>query len=110
MIWKYVKPLKDIGNIYDFEESEKIEFPDSYISVVKKYNGGRPEKNIYDTDKTKERTIKSLLSFNDDDRETIRKTAENLKEELGGKSLAFASDNFGNLICFDKKDIASLGC
>lgn len=106
MNWKYVKPLKKTDSIYDFEESEKVEFPDSYIATVKKFNGGRPEKSIYDTDKTKERTIKSLLSFNDDDRETIRRTAENLKEELNGKYIAFASDNFGNLICFDKKDMS----
>lgn len=104
MNWKYVKPLKSESNIKEFEEKYSFDFPDSFIEIVKKYNGARPENDSYDTDKTKERTIKSLLSFNKDDKETIWKINEWSAEELGDKYVAFAIDHFGNLICFSKRD------
>lgn len=104
MNWKYVKPLKTESDFKEFEEKYSFEFPYSFREIVKKYNGARPEKDIYDTDKTKERTIKSLLSFNKDDKETIWKINECSTEELGDKYVAFAIDHFGNLICFSKSD------
>lgn len=104
MNWKYVKALKSKNAIAEFETSYKIRFPDSFKEIVAKYNGGRPENDIYDTDKTKERTIKSILSFNQDDKETIWKINEWSAEVLGDKYVAFAIDHFGNLICFSKSD------
>ena len=47
------------------------------------------------------RELKSFLSFNTDDRETVWKIYEWNKDELSNKYVAFAIDNFGNLICFD---------
>ena len=88
----------------DFESTFKFEFPDSFKEIVSNYNGGRPERDVYDTDKTKERTIKSLLSFNKDDKETIWKIAEWNKDELKSDYVAFAIDHFGNLICFSVRD------
>jgi hypothetical protein len=104
MNWKYVKALKSEKAITEFEKNYGIEFPDSFKETVGKFNGGRPERDIYDTDKTKGRTIKSLLSFNKDDKETIWKIAEWSADELGEKYIAFAIDHFGNLICFSKSD------
>lgn len=104
MNWKYVKALKSENAIAEFEKAYKIEFPDSFKELVTKFNGGRPEKDVYDTDKTKERTIKSILSFNQDDKETIWKINEYSTEELGDKYVAFAIDHFGNLLCFSKSD------
>ena len=104
MNWKYIKPLKSERNIKEFEEKYRFEFPDSFKETIKKCNGARPEKDIYDTDKTKERTIKSLLSFNKEDKETIWKINEWNTEELGDKYVAFAIDQFGNLICFSRSD------
>ena len=104
MNWKYVKALKSENAIAEFEKAYKIEFPDSFKEIVTKFNGGRPEKDVYDTDKTKERTIKSILSFNQDDKETIWKINEYSTEELGDKYVAFAIDHFGNLLCFSKSD------
>ena len=104
MNWKYVKALKNENAIVEFEKAYKIEFPDSFKEIVTKFNGGRPEKDVYDTDKTKERTIKSILSFNQDDKETIWKINEYSTEELGDKYVAFAIDHFGNLLCFSKSE------
>ena len=104
MNWKYIKSIKFQDSIKEFEETYRFEFPESFKEIAEKYNGARPEKDIYDTNKTKERTIKSLLSFNKDDKETIWKINEYSTEELGDKYVAFAIDHFGNLICFSKSD------
>lgn len=104
MNWKYVKALKSKNAIKEFEVAFKFEFPDSFKETVANYNGGRPEKDTYDTDKTKERTIKSLLSFNKEDKETIWKIADWNKDELKDDFIAFAIDHFGNLICFSVSD------
>lgn len=104
MNWKYIKPLKNENAIKEFEETYNFVFPDSFKEIVKKNNGARPEMDIYDTNLTKERTIKSLLSFNKDDKESIWKIAEWNKGELNEKFIAFAIDHFGNLICFHIND------
>ena len=104
MNWKYVKALKTENLIKEFEATFKFEFPVSFIDTVVNYNGGRPEMDVYDTDKTKERTIKSLLSFNKEDKETIWKIAEWSKDELKDDYIAFAIDHFGNLLCFSVSD------
>ena len=104
MNWKYIKALKFQDIIKEFEEAYIFEFPECFRETVKKYNGARPEMDVYDTDKTKERTIKSLLSFNKDDKETIWKINDYCSEELDDRYIAFAIDHFGNLICFSKSD------
>ena len=101
MEWKYVKPLSSKENINDFECMVKHCFPDEFRKCVILYNGGRPSCKAFDTDKTKERELKSFLSFNKDDRETVWKIHEWNKEELSNRYVAFAIDNYGNLICFD---------
>ena len=104
MNWKYVKKLKNNESIGEFEKEYSFIFPDDYKTCIILYNGGRPEFQVFDTDKQKERTIKSLLSFNKADIETIWKMAEWNKEITKEKYIPFASDNYGNLICFKKED------
>lgn len=48
--------------------------------------------------------IKSLLSFNHNDTETIWKITEWNHEELQGHYIPIATDPSGCLICFDKND------
>ncbi len=104
MNWKYVKPLKSEKLIQEFESDFNYKFPDSFISIVKKYNGGRPEKILFDTEVSNQIAIKSMLSFNEYDKETMWKIAEWNKNELENKYISFAIDNFGNLICFSIQD------
>lgn len=101
MEWKYVKPIKSEDLINDFECAVKYCFPDDFRKCVLLYNGGRPINRSFDTEKTKERELKSFLSFNKEDRETVWKIMDWNKDELGNRFIAFAIDNFGNLICFD---------
>ena len=101
MNWKYVKPLQSENLINDFECLVCYEFPEEFRDCVLQFNGGRPERKGFDTDVNAGRELKSFLSFNSDDRETVWKIHEWNKEELANKYVAFAIDNFGNLICFD---------
>ena len=101
MEWKYIKELKSLDLIDDYECLVKDVFCDSFRKCVIANNGGRPSSKVFDTDVSKERELKSFLSFNKDDRETVWKIFEWNKEELTNKYVPFAIDNFGNLICFD---------
>ncbi len=71
MEWKYVKELKSVNLIDDYECLVKYVFCDSFRKCVIANNGGRPSKKAFDTDKVKERELKSFLSFNKEDRETV---------------------------------------
>lgn len=99
--WRYVKPLKETSLIEDFECAMTYEFPNSFKECILNNNGGRPSTSTFDTNKTKEREMKSLLSFNKEDKENIWSVNEWVKSDLNNIFIAFAIDNFGNLICFD---------
>lgn len=101
MNWKYVKPLKSENLINDFECLVCYEFPKEFRDCVLQFNGGRPERKAFNTNMNTGRELKSFLSFNTDDKETVWKIHEWNKDELSNKYVAFAIDNFGNLICFD---------
>jgi len=99
--WRYVKPLNKVGAISQYGSQVSIVFDSAFVECVTQNNGGRPSVSTFDTDKTKERTIKSLLSFNEDDAENIFKSNKVLNKETTAL-IAFAIDNFGNYICFSK--------
>jgi hypothetical protein len=78
-------------------------FPDSFVMAIKDHNGARPPVGVFDTDKTKERTIKYFLSFNTDDTDNVVKAFDavsKIQEELA----PFGIDSFGNCICFNTTD------
>ena len=104
MKWKYVKPLESIKNIDDYESFVRYSFPEDFRNCVIENNGGRPEFRCFNTDLAKERALKSFLSFNKNDRETVWKLFEWSKDDLSDKYIPFAIDNFGNLICFNAQD------
>lgn len=101
MEWKYIKPLSSEENINDFECAVKYCFPDDFRKCILENNGGRPNLKAFDTNVKKGRELKSFLSFNKDDKETVWKIHDWNKDELSDRYIAFAIDNFGNLICFD---------
>lgn len=99
--WRYVKPLANENLIAETEKKLGFKFVGSYVTFVKKYNGGRPPISVFDTDITRERTIKSFLSLNPSDLENII-TLNKTVPELSSNVIAFAIDSFGNYICFEK--------
>ncbi len=93
--WKYIKPLKEEGVIEKFETLHNIKLPDDLKDVIKKYNGGRPEWKLYDTEKENDKVFKTLLSFNREDIENIY-TYCDIDTTIKGM-IPFASDPAGNL-------------
>lgn len=97
-IWKYVKELRNKQAVSDFEAQHNVVFPADLKEWILKNNGGRPYDSIIDTEKTKSRVFKSLLSFNPDDKETIFTVYDVLQKE-DKTLLPFASDPSGNFFC-----------
>lgn len=92
--WKYVKPLKNANAIETFEKVHSISFPSDLKEILFKYNGGRPSVKYYDTKTEKDKEFKTLLSFNEDDLETIY---NHYPLDSADKTLIpFASDPSGN--------------
>lgn len=104
MQWKYVKKLKDKESISSVEKTTDYTFPILFKEVVERYNGSRPSTSQIKTSSGRIISIKSLLSFNPEDKETVYDVLVWNKEELGDKFVPFMIDNFGNLICFDKRN------
>lgn len=101
MEWKYVKPLSSPECVREFENLAGYTFPDDFRQCIFNNNGGRPARRMFDTDVQKERVLKSFLSFNKEDRETVWKIRDWNKAALPDRYAAFAIDPFGNLVCFD---------
>ncbi len=99
--WKYVKPLEDENSTDLFLAKNSIELPSDVLECVKENNGGRPQLKAFDTDKSKERVFKALLSYNLEDKESIYNIY--LKEFKNKGLFPFASDVAGNFICINLK-------
>ena len=104
MEMKYVKPLVDENVITSYEEVSGFMFPVSYKEFIAKFNGGRPSLKCFKTKAGSEKVIKSFLSFNRKDRESIWNVTEWNEAELQNQYIPFAIEPAGNLICMDKKD------
>lgn len=100
--WKRIKPIEDSTSIESFENQFCYVFPDEFKELVKTCNGAFPVPSVFDSEKAIGRDLRILLSFNKSDIENIWDTYENLVE-LDGDYIAFAADDFGNLICFEKE-------
>ncbi|ARQ98958.1 SMI1 / KNR4 family [Campylobacter devanensis] len=103
MEWKYVKNTT-IDRILEVEKQYNIKLPEDLKQCILSYNNGRPSYNIFDTQKTKNRTIKKLLSYNKEDKENIF-TFANIIGEENKNCFPIAIDEFGNFICLQDNKI-----
>ncbi|WP_339196400.1 SMI1/KNR4 family protein [Aeribacillus sp. FSL k6-2211] len=99
--WRFTKSPIDSETISNIEKHFDIEFPEEYKQIVLNYNGARPKPNVYDTEKTKERTVKSLLSLNQKEEGNIFDVMNWISGKIPSKFIPFANDNSGNYLCFD---------
>jgi len=103
--WEYSNPLTNKKTIEEFELENAIKLPQDLKECIEHNNAGMPNLNNFDTDKTKGRTIKALLSFNQEDEENIYDFLELFRKDGRLKMIPFALDSFGNFICLEDNNI-----
>ncbi|GHU51885.1 SMI1/KNR4 family protein [Bacilli bacterium] len=96
--WKYVNKLNNVSAIDDFEQAHGIKFHTDLKECMKKNNGGRPTKNIFDTEKSTGEVFGALLSFNASDPDNIFDIFSILQKE-DKNLIPFARDPAGNYLC-----------
>lgn len=99
--WAYSIPLTNKKAIEEFQNTNGVKLSADLIKCINDNNGGMPDLNIFDTDKTKGRTIKALLSFNSEDEENIYTYLDLFRKDGVLKMIPFAIDSFGNFICLE---------
>jgi len=102
--WKYVKPLSKTDAIENFEKKNGVSLPSDLKKCIKANNGGRPSFTVFDTNVSKERVFKTLLSFNESDAENIYKYFPIIHSH-SNSLIPFASDPFGNYICLQDSKV-----
>ncbi len=100
-LWQDVEKMNDSSSIGIVESKLGVVFPHLYLETIKKFNGGSPVNNVFDTEKTSERVFSSLLSFNLEESTSILAIWEDTKERMPNGIIPFATDPGGNYICFD---------
>ena len=115
MNWKFVEPLQSEDLIIEYEEKIGYKFPEDFKACVKQNNNGYPENKIFYSWKGKrkrKRVFNLLLSFNKDDITSIWRYNDwrgrfrdwfRLSDGEIENYIVFACDQFGNLICYDKR-------
>lgn len=101
IIWKYVKKLDNPDCVTDFLKKNHVKLPSALVECLIQNNGGRPSEKEFSTNKGKGYVFKNLLSFNENDKESIYKFYPDLFR--GTTLFPFAMDASGNFICFDIK-------
>ena len=100
--WKWCDLPVDDADIQKVEFELKIKFPEDYIQLVRHYNGGYPSQKFYDAGKQKDVVIHHLLSLKEGGEDpSLVMIYRIVSDRLPKGIVPFASDPFGNLICFD---------
>ena len=96
--WDFTEPLNSTDALGAFERRYSHEIPDALKSLILKYNGGYPDKGVFDKPQ-KGMVFSNLLSFNEDSMGGVHLYLPSFESEGGITALPFATDGFGNLIC-----------
>lgn len=81
------------------ERTYSIEFPKDYRECVLKYNGGHPEPKIFSYKNGGEGVFDHLLSFTSEPNIVV--VFEFIRDSVPEGIFPFATDPFGNQLCFD---------
>lgn len=104
MTWNHVKKLNTSRSIMRVENLVDYTFEEGFVDCVICNNGARPNLKYFDTEYTKERVFRRLLSFNETDENNIYDTLEILRWDGIEVLVPFGITEFGNYICFNKGD------
>jgi hypothetical protein len=92
------------NEIKKVEQYFNIKLPNDFIECVKEYDGGYPRPKVFDIPGLDESTFNDLLTLHIDDKYSIVQRYENIKDRLVDLVFPFASDSFGNFLCFDYRN------
>lgn len=103
--WDFVITLNKEENIDEIQNKLNIKMPEELIDLIKKYNGGYPNKtscNIKDYGTT---DFKCLLSYNEQDDENVYDVIDYFIDKYNGEILPFACDSGDGYYCISDKGI-----
>ena len=102
--WKYNRgPVSD-KIVAGVEKTFNVKFPEDYIGCIKTNNGGRPDPRVFDFEGHGEAVFSSLLHFDLKKKGSITSIYDHIKKRLPNNVFPFASDSFGNYLCFDYRN------
>ncbi|MBS6396462.1 MAG: SMI1/KNR4 family protein [Clostridiales bacterium] len=91
-------------DIVDHVESIlKVDFPEDFLCIIKKYDGGYPTPNKITINGNIE-VVNNLVSFLEDDESFILDIFEETEYLKSTHLIPIAEDPFGNLFCYDFQD------
>ncbi|GAB6742401.1 SMI1/KNR4 family protein [Bacillus cereus] len=105
IVWIGVSKEEVTDNeIKQVEQYFNIKLPNDFIECVKECDGGYPRPKVFDIPGQDESTFNDLLTLHIDDKYSIVQRYENIKDRLVDRIYPFASDSFGNFLCFDYRN------
>lgn len=97
--WKYASPLS--REMLDAtQRALGVSFPDSYVECVLRNNGGRPRPSTFDYSGRRGAVFHRLLPVEIGEKNGILAILNALADRLPPGYIPFASDSFGNYLCF----------
>jgi hypothetical protein len=99
--WLFTKNKSNQQEIIKIEKLFNIKFPKDYIDCAVQNHSGAPSPDVYDFKNHKEAVFEWLLSLDTESTSYIVNDYNMIKDRLAVNIYPFASDPFGNYICFD---------
>lgn len=103
--WKYGHGAIERDVITQVEERFGVQFPQEYVEVALQHHGAAAIPNTFDVDVYGEAVFNRVLSYDPSKPNYIVDVYEGVKDRLLEGVYPFASDAFGNLICFDYRQL-----
>ena len=96
--WILSRGCCDLSSIQRIEEKYNIQFPKEYVDTVLEFNGGRPNRKLFDIKNRVECIFEALLNWDESRKQNM---FDWMKIIESNTIIAFGQDPFGNAICFD---------
>lgn len=98
MDWKYVKAISE-SKLSQVEEKLGIKLSQKLRELILNYNNGRPERIRFNTESEQGKTIKKILSYNEEDKDNVYIFSNLIDKGY----IPFAITEFGDVICESKE-------
>ena len=99
--WDSTHDEIEISNLLNVEKGLGIKFPEDFVKCAIKNHGGYPDLDTFDFENHEGAVFNRLLSFNEQKKTFILNVFQAIKDRLLDGIYPFASDPFGNYLCFD---------